>query len=182
MNSTKLRGSVPPEQIFIERIVQLLRPGGRAAIVLPDSIFSSPGLEFIRVWLMRHTHIIASIDLHADTFQPHNGTQCSILFVVKKTTEELQEEQNLGFIPDNQIFMAMVDHIGHDKRGNTIYKRDEEGNLILRHEENDVREVDATTGEVTYRKETFEEKIVNDQTILVADVFLKWKREQGITW
>lgn len=49
MNSTKLRGSVPPEQIFIERIVQLLRPGGRAAIVLPDSIFSSPGLEFIRV-------------------------------------------------------------------------------------------------------------------------------------
>lgn len=182
MNSTKLRGSVPPEQIFIERIVQLLRPGGRAAIVLPDSIFSSPGLEFIRVWLMRHTHIIASIDLHADTFQPHNGTQCSILFVVKKTTEELQEEQSLGFIPDNQIFMAMVDHIGHDKRGNTIYKRDEEGNLILRHEENDVREVDATTDEVTYRKETFEEKIVNDQTILVADVFLKWKREQGITW
>lgn len=88
----------------------------------------------------------------------------------------------MGFIPDNQIFMAMVDHIGHDKRGNTIYKRDEEGNLILRHEENDVREVDATTDEVTYRKETFEEKIVNDQTILVADVFLKWKREQGITW
>ena len=45
-----------------------------------------------------------------------------------------------------------------------------------------MREIDATTGEVTYRKETFEEKIVNDQTILVSDVFLKWKREQGITW
>ena len=25
-------------------------------------------------------------------------------------------------------------------------------------------------------------KIVNDQTILVADVFAKWKKEQGILW
>ena len=79
-----LRGSVPPEQIFIERIVQLLKPGGRAAIVLPDSIFSSPGLEFIRIWLLQNTRIVASIDLHVDTFQPHNGTQCSVLFLVKK--------------------------------------------------------------------------------------------------
>ena len=135
MNETNLRGSVPPEQIFIERIIQLLKPGGRAAIVLPDSIFSSPGLEFIRVWLMRKTYIIASIDLHADTFQPHNGTQCSILFIVKKSDEEISEEEKLGIIPDHDVFMAMIDHIGHDKRGNTIYKRDEEGNFVLHHEE-----------------------------------------------
>jgi type I restriction-modification system DNA methylase subunit len=31
--SEQLRSSVPPEQIFIERIIQLLKPGGRAAIV-----------------------------------------------------------------------------------------------------------------------------------------------------
>lgn len=159
-----------------------MKPGGRAAIVLPDSIFSSPGLEFIRVWLMQKMRIVASIDLHADTFQPHNGTQCSILFVVKKTEAELQEELKLGFLPNEEIFMAMVDHIGHDKRGNIVHKRDEEGNLVLRHEENAVREVNAETGEVSYRKENFEEKIVNDQTILVAEVFLQWKREQGIVW
>ncbi|MBO7111372.1 MAG: type I restriction enzyme HsdR N-terminal domain-containing protein [Bacteroidaceae bacterium] len=176
-----LRGSVPPEQLFIERIIQLLKPGGRAAIVLPDSIFSSPGLEFIRVWLLHNTRIIASIDLHADTFQPHNGTQCSILFVVKKTEKEKDEEKELGQIMDYEIFMAMIDHIGHDKRGNVIYKRDEEGNLIMEHKEANVREIDHD-GNITYRKETFEEKIVNDQTILVADVFTKWKKEQGIIW
>ena len=27
-----------------------------------------------------------------------------------------------------------------------------------------------------------DEKIINDQTILVADVFSKWKKEQGIIW
>lgn len=181
MAQSSLRSSVPPEQLFIERIIQLLRPAGRAAIVLPDSIFSSPGLEFIRVWLMRKTHIIASVDLHADTFQPHNGTQCSILFVVKKTDAEIREEQELGVIPDYNIFMVMVDHIGHDKRGNTVYRRDDEGNLILRHEENTVREVDAA-GNVSYRRETFEEKIVNDQTPLVPEVFKRWKLENGIVW
>ena len=176
-----LRGSVPPEQIFIERIVQLLKPGGRAAIVLPDSIFSSPGLEFIRIWLLQNTRIVASIDLHVDTFQPHNGTQCSVLFLVKKTAEEKAEERELGQIPDYDIFMAMIEHVGHDKRGNTIYMRDEKGNFITEHKEVDVREV-ASEGNISYRKESFDEKIVNDQTILVADVFAKWKKEQGITW
>ncbi len=179
--SSQLRSSVPPEQLFIERIIQLLRPKGRAAIVLPDSIFSSPGLEFIRVWLLRKTHIIASIDLHADTFQPHNGTQCSILFVVKKTREEIEEEERLGQLLDYDVFMAMIDHIGHDKRGNIIYKRDDEGNLILEHREEQVRELDSE-GRVVYRKEAFDEKIINDQTVLVADVFNKWKKEQGISW
>lgn len=179
--SDKLRSSVPPEQIFIERIVQLLRPGGRAAIVLPDSIFSSPGLEFIRVWLIEHTRIIASVDLHADTFQPHNGTQCSILFVVKKTEEEKQQEKSAGAIIDYEVFMAMVDHIGHDKRGSTIYLRDADGNLIMEHKSHEVREVDAS-GNVQSRLEEFDEKIINDQTPFVADVFTQWKKSQGIEW
>ena len=176
-----MRGSVPPEQIFIERIIQLLKPGGRAAIVLPDSIFSSPGLEFIRTWLLYNTRIIASIDLHADTFQPHNGTQCSVLFIVKKTESEKAEENRINQMPDYDIFMAMIEHIGHDKRGNTVYKRDDEGNFIMEHKEATVREVDHN-GNITYRKESFDEKIINDQTILVADVFSKWKKEQGIIW
>ena len=40
----KGRGSVPPDQLFVERSLQLLRPGGRLAIVLPDSILTNPGL------------------------------------------------------------------------------------------------------------------------------------------
>lgn len=181
MSPDRLRSSVPPEQIFIERIVQLLRPGGRAAIVLPDSIFSSPGLEFIRLWLMRKTRIVASIDLHADTFQPHNGTQCSVLFIQKKTDEEIAIEERTGQVLDYEIFMAMIDQIGHDKRGNTIYVRDADGNLVMEHRTQEVRETDAD-GNVTVRVETFDEKIVNDQTPYVAEIFSRWKKEQGIVW
>ena len=177
----KLKSSVPPEHLFIERVLQLLKEGGRTAIVLPDSILGSPGLEYIRQWLIHKTKIIASIDLHADTFQPHNGTQCSILFLQKKTQKEIDEEEKTGQIIDYNIFMAMIDHIGHDKRGNKIYKRDEQGNIIVKEEEKTVaaRSLD---GKVVYRKETQQEKIINDQTVLVAGVFEKWKREEGIQW
>ncbi len=177
----KLKSSVPPEQLFIERVLQLLKEGGRTAIVLPDSILGSPGLEYIRQWLIRKTRIVASIDLHADTFQPHNGTQCSILFLQKKTQKEIDEEEKSGQIIDYSIFMAMIDHIGHDKRGNKIYKRDEEGNVIVKAEEKTVTER-ALDGSLAYRTEMQQEKVVNDQTVLVADVFEKWKREEGIQW
>ena len=39
-------------------------------IVLPDAILGSPGLGYIREWMMENHRIIASIDLHVDTFQP----------------------------------------------------------------------------------------------------------------
>lgn len=179
--TSRLQSSVPPEQLFIERIMQLLKEGGRAAIVLPDSILGSPGLEYIRHWLIKKTRIVASVDLHADAFQPHNGTQCSILILQKKSQKEIDEEEKSGQIIDYDIFMTMIDHIGHDKRGNIIFKRDEKGNIIMTEKEETITERD-TEGNVIYRKETHQEKGINDQTVLVADVFAKWKREEGIAW
>ncbi len=177
----RLQSSVAPEQLFIERIIQLLKEGGRTAIVLPDSILGAPGLEYLRYWLIKQTKIIASVDLHADAFQPRNGTQCSILFLQKKTKKEIVEEEKSREIIDYEIFMTMIDHIGHDKRGGKIFKRDERGNIIMLEVEELVKEKDAD-GNLIARKEVTQEKIVNDQTIHVANVFADWKIKQGIIW
>lgn len=177
----RLQSSVPPEQLFIERIIQLLKEGGRTAIVLPDSILGAPGLEYLRYWLIKQTKIIASVDLHADAFQPRNGTQCSILFLQKKTKAEITEEEKSREIIDYEIFMTMIDHIGHDKRGSKIFKRDEKGDVIMLEVEELIREKDAV-GNLIARKEVTQEKIVNDQTIHVAKVFSDWKTNQGISW
>lgn len=177
----RLQSSVPPEQLFIERIIQLLKEGGRTAIVLPDSILGAPGLEYIRYWLIKNTKIIASVDLHADAFQPRNGTQCSILFLQKKTKAEIAEEEKSRQIIDYDIFMTMIDHIGHDKRGGKIFKRDEKGNIVMIEVAELIKEKDAD-GNLVVRKEVTQEKIVNDQTIHVAGVFSKWKTKQGIAW
>jgi type I restriction enzyme M protein len=160
--------SVPPEQLFIERCVQLLKPGGRMAIVLPDSILGAPGLVHIRKWILRNTRIIASIDLHADTFQPRNGTQTSVLFLQKKTKEELNEPEW-----SYEIFMAMVEKVGHDKRGNPLYKRDKDGEILYfkRTEANEAGDL-----------EEFEEPQFDDQTVIVPIPFEKWKKKEGLSW
>ncbi len=173
----RLQGGVPPEQLFVERCIQLLAPGGRMAIVLPDSILGSPGLGFIRYWLLQETRIIASIDLHQDAFQPHTGVQTSILFLQKKTLEQKAEDaKRKAFLP-YQVFMAIVDKVGHDKRGNTVFKRDELGNEILVDVEESVPQDDGTT-KIEKRKE----KMIDDQSNHVAKVFLDWKRNEGFLW
>jgi type I restriction enzyme M protein len=101
--TNRLQSSVPPEQLFIERCIQLLKPGGRLGIVLPDSILGAPGPGYIREWLIRNTRIVASIDLHVDTFQPRNGTQTSVLFLVKKTHQQINEEERTGKMADYPI-------------------------------------------------------------------------------
>jgi type I restriction enzyme M protein len=181
IKTDRLQSSVPPEQLFIERIIQLLKEGGRTAIVLPDSILGAPGLEYIRYWLIKNTRIIASIDLHADAFQPRNGTQCSILFLQKKTQKEIDLEEKSREIIDYNIFMTMIDHIGHDKRGSQIFKRDEKGNIIVVEKEHLVKEKDAE-GNTVVRKEVMQDKVINDQTIHVAEIFTKWKLQEGLSW
>ena len=182
IKTKKLQASVPPEQLFIERCLQLLKPGGRMGIVLPDAILGSPGLEYIRTWLIQKAYIIASIDLHEDTFQPRNGTQTSVLFIQKKTQDEIDKEEKSGQMKDYKIFMAMVDRIGHDRRGTTLFKRDKYGNEILVPEENEVVELDQISSGQKTVKVASQTKVIDDQTKEVPEIFAKWKKQEGIGW
>ena len=180
--TNRLQSSVPPEILFIERCTQFLVPGGRLGIVLPDSILGSPGLGYIREWLIKYHRIIASIDLHVDTFQPRNGTQTSVLFLQKKTKKQLDKEIATGQMADYNIFMAMVEKIGHDKRGNPIFKRDKEGNEILIPEKNNINdneEIDKHSNTVSHEQKV---KVEDDQTPDVPAVFAKWKIQEGLSW
>jgi len=119
------RTALPPEQLFIERCLDFLKPGGYLGIVLPDSILSNPGLVWIRKWILKKAYVIASIDLPVETFQPHTGTQTSILILKKKTAEQQKLHE------DYEIFMAIPEKIGHDRRGNPIYKTTMGGGIEL---------------------------------------------------
>lgn len=178
----RLQSSVPPEELFIERCLQLLKEDGRLGIVLPDAILGAPGLEYVRQWLVKYTKIIASIDLHPDTFQPRNGTQTSILILQKKNQKEIDVEEKSRQMNNYNIFMAMVERIGHDKRGNPIFKRDKYGNEIYIPEENNITAIGETADGTRTVKTVSKTKILDDQTALVADVFKKWKQEEGIVW
>lgn len=77
--------------IFIERIINSLRPGGRAAIVLPQGKFNNSSLAFIREFILHKARLLAVVGLHVNTFKPHTGTKTSVLLIQKYTEEQLAE-------------------------------------------------------------------------------------------
>lgn len=175
----QLHKAQPPEILFIERCVQLLKPGtGRMAIVLPDGILGAPGLGYVRDWILRNTRILASIDLHPDTFQPRNGTQTSLMVLQRKGSEEIKIEQATKKLNDYNLFMAVANHIGHDKRGNTVYKRDHDGNELLETRTEQV--VDVQDGRRVSRIDQVRQKIVDDDTAEIAEAFRNWLAEEGM--
>jgi type I restriction enzyme M protein len=123
--STSKRKALPPEQLFIERCLQFLKPGGVLGIVLPDSILSNPGLVWIRKWILLKAYVVASVDMPTETFEPHTGTQTSILILRKKYPEEQKLQKTY------EIFMAIPEKVGHDRRGNPVYKLTSEGEIAL---------------------------------------------------
>ena len=170
----QLQKSQPPEILFIERCIQFLNPGtGRMAIILPDGILGAPGLAYVREWIFEQTRVLASIDLHPDTFQPKNSTQTSLLILERKSAREIELERAANRKNDYDVFMALANHIGHDKRGNTTFVRDSEGNEILTTREERVREID-DQGTAVYRTIEVKQKVEDDNTKQIAEAFRDW--------
>lgn len=157
------RTSMPPERLFVERCWQFLKPGGRMAIVLPDSILSNPGLAWIRSWILRRCRIIASIDLPTETFEAHGGTgtQTSVLVLQKMTPEEIRIRGETKKLADYEIFMSICATAGYDRRGNDKWMRTPEGELISGPDKQLIRD---------------------DDVSLVAPLFSRWVKEKRLRW
>jgi type I restriction enzyme M protein len=168
--------SQPPEILFIERCVRFLRAGGQCAIVLPDGILGSPGLGYVREWILSQTKVLASVDLHPDTFQPHVSIQTSLLVLERKDPHLIAVERAAGRLNDYRVFMAVAGHVGHDKRGQRLYVRDSHGNEVV--QEVDRQALEYSDGVPTYKLQRVREKVVDDNTQQIAQEFRKWLSEQ----
>lgn len=77
------------ELVFIERCLDLLAPGGRMGVVLPEGIFNNPSLQYVREFTEDRAFLRAVVSLSQDTFISSGASvKCSILFVDKFTVEE----------------------------------------------------------------------------------------------
>ena len=82
---------------------------------------------------------------------------------------------------DYNIFMAMVEKVGHDKRGNPTFKRDKEGNEILVPDTNSIL-LDGETEESAVVSHEQKKKVEDDQTPDVPAIFADWKKQEGLSW
>lgn len=104
------RSAVSREHLFLERAVQMLRPKGRLAIVLPQGLLSNPSASYLRSWLFRRCRILGVIGLHPHAFLPYTSVKTALLFAEKiAPNEELP--------PDYQVFFATSGDCGKDSRG-----------------------------------------------------------------
>ena len=84
-------GTTKTELLFVELILQLLRVGGRAAVIVPEGVlFGSTGAhKALRQKLVTENQLEAVISLPGGVFQPYTGVKTSILVFTKggKTDE-----------------------------------------------------------------------------------------------
>jgi len=139
-----------PQILFIERCLQLLKPGGRMAIVLPDGIFGNPSSKYVVQFILREAKILAIVSLPPEAFLPSTHTKTSVLFLEKKTSDT--EE-------DYEIFMAIANKIGHDKNGKIAYRMNEKGEYVL--DKNGNRVVDDDLLNITEKYRLFKENKLN---------------------
>ena len=172
-----LQKSQPPEILFIERALQLLKPGtGRMAMVIPNGILNNPGLAYVRQWLIRHAQILAVVDMHRDLFQPGNDTQTSMVLMRRLSADEVEDAEARGL--DYPLFMAVAEKIGHDKRGNVIYRRTDEGEDALVSRVEIITEIDQDTGDEIRREIQVTDRQIDDELPEVATAYLRWLSEQ----
>lgn len=90
------KSKIKTELLFIERCLDLLKPGGRMGIVLPEGIFNNPSLVRVREFTEDRAFLRAVVSLPPETFISSGASvKCSLLFLQKFTTAE---EENFSAI------------------------------------------------------------------------------------
>jgi type I restriction enzyme M protein len=122
--------SIDPAILFLDRCLQLLKPGGRLLIILPDGVLCNSGEKYVREYIMGKKDeetgqfhggkaiVKAVISLPSDTFKlAGTGAKTSILYLQKRharpdEAEQFQDE------PQSDVFMAVAETLGYEVKNN----------------------------------------------------------------
>lgn len=122
-----LQDKQPPQILFIERCLDLLRDGGRMGIVLLESIFGMPKYRYVVDYINKRARILAIVTLPDDLFQPFTHAKTCVVILEKTPATK-----------PYPIFMCDVKWCGHDSRGNPTWSVDTNGKRVLLDEVPDV--------------------------------------------
>ena len=118
----KLQPSVPPQVLFVERCLSLVRPGGRIGMVVPESLISNKTYRYVVDYIQAKSIIKAVIGMPEVLFKISGKggthTKTCLLFLQKKSGKTAEDESN------SSIFMAEAQWCGRDSRGQPIDRDD----------------------------------------------------------
>ncbi|MBO0351240.1 N-6 DNA methylase [Phormidium pseudopriestleyi FRX01] len=118
----KLQSSVPPQVLFMERCLSLVRPGGRIGMVVPESLISSKTYRYVVDYIHAKSIIKAVIGMPDVLFKISGKggthTKTCLLLLQKKSGKTAEDESN------QSIFMAEAQWCGRNSRGQPIDRDD----------------------------------------------------------
>ena len=129
------------EVLFIERCLNLLKPGGRMGIVLPEGVLNNTNLQKVRDFVESKAKILLIVSIPQDVFMAAGATVKPSLLFFKKFTEDEAEEYNRIYIQASHEVEAKYDEEMTDidvklaKRGKEALTKDEKKSLRSRKKE-----------------------------------------------
>ncbi len=96
--------------LFLERSLDLLRPGGRLGIVLPYNKAAGEAFARMRRWLFEHARVERIVGLPRETFMPHTSQRCFVLFATKRMPGEAPD-------PREETTFVLSERAGKDAAG-----------------------------------------------------------------
>ncbi|MDE0420726.1 MAG: N-6 DNA methylase [Gammaproteobacteria bacterium] len=115
-SAVKRKSSVKTEVVYCERVWQLLRPGGTAAVVLPDGMLTNASLQGVRDWVLERFKVLAVVSLPPFAFAHFGaGVKSSVVFLEKRSAGEVPSDEEA-------VFMAVANNIGYDAAGRSTYE------------------------------------------------------------
>lgn len=117
VKTNNLQKNVPPQVLFVEKCIKLLKGNGRLGIVLPESLLTSNSYSYVVQYIHDHCNFLAVIGMPEDFFKTSGkgGTHTKACLVVLQ-----KRDVRIAKRSDDIIFMAEAKWCGHDSRGKEI--------------------------------------------------------------
>lgn len=105
---------------FVLKIIDMLKDGGRASIIVPEGLLEAPSLASFREYLLEKCRIDAIISLPPAAFAPYTKWKTYVIFITKRRRPLKNMEEVISM--EENIWCYIVDNDGYansDKRFRT---------------------------------------------------------------
>lgn len=113
IKTKKIKKREEPQVLFIERCLDLLKNGGKMAMVLPSGILGNEREKYLREHILDKGDLFAIVELPFETFSPNVTINTSVLFIQKGKSKKKSD-----------LFISINEYCGHDKKGRPITQDD----------------------------------------------------------
>ena len=112
--------------LFIERCLDLLKPGGVVGIIIDDSVLNGPSNVDTRNLILERSYPMAIVSLPETAFMPYASVKASILFLQKRRPDQLNQGD------DPPTFFAHAATIGRKPNGEPLMRTEPlTGKMVL---------------------------------------------------